>query len=149
MNIKAVKKYCCEDISLIENYEKAINDTTQTWDCHHRLEIELDKSVQELIDLGLYYDRPAKELIFLTHSEHAVLHMLTGQGKRHSQIMKGKKRPNLTKALKGNEKIIKHRKKYFKTHTIVHIAKEGEKSKMIDITELQKYLEDGWHRGRK
>ena len=31
-------KYCCEDISLIENYDKAIEDKTQYWHCHHRLE---------------------------------------------------------------------------------------------------------------
>ena len=31
-------KICCEDISLIENYESAISDKTEMWDCHHRLE---------------------------------------------------------------------------------------------------------------
>ena len=70
----AVRKYCCEDISLIENYQAAINDKEQTWDCHHRLEIELNKSRQELINLNLYNNRPANELIFLTHSEHKALH---------------------------------------------------------------------------
>ena len=30
------RKFCCEDISLIENYALAVADTTQTWDCHHR-----------------------------------------------------------------------------------------------------------------
>ena len=33
-----VKKFCCEDISKIENYAAAIADTTQTWECHHRME---------------------------------------------------------------------------------------------------------------
>lgn len=42
---KRFKKYCCEDISLIENYEKAVNDKTQTWCCHHKLEIELLKNL--------------------------------------------------------------------------------------------------------
>ena len=45
-----VKKYCREDISLIENYDKAINDKTQTWDCHHRKESQY--SVDELVDIG-------------------------------------------------------------------------------------------------
>lgn len=27
----SVKKFCCEDPRLIENYEKANNDKTQTW----------------------------------------------------------------------------------------------------------------------
>ena len=66
------KKYCCEDLSLIENYESAINDTTQTWDCHHRRESIY--SSKDLIEIGEYWKRPAAELIFLTHSEHQQLH---------------------------------------------------------------------------
>ena len=70
------KKFCCEDLSLIENYDMAIADTTQTWDCHHRGEIlPCGKfSVDDLKKFGLYYNRPAAELIFLTHSEHRRLH---------------------------------------------------------------------------
>lgn len=69
INIKGVKKYCCDDIALIENYETAINDTTQTWEIHHRLEIQEDGTLisrDELINKGLYYNRPSDELIFLT-----------------------------------------------------------------------------------
>ncbi len=66
--------YCCEDISLIENYYKAIADKTQIWICHHRLETELDLSKQELIEMGLYFYRPASELILVTKSEHNSLH---------------------------------------------------------------------------
>lgn len=35
---KAVEKICCEDASKIENYDKAVADTTQIWICHHRSE---------------------------------------------------------------------------------------------------------------
>ena len=35
---ESVKKYCCEDISLIENYIEAVSDDSQVWHCHHRLE---------------------------------------------------------------------------------------------------------------
>lgn len=66
------KKYCCEDLSLIENYELAINDTTQMWECHHRRESIY--SSKDLIEIGEYWKRPAAELIFLTHSEHQQLH---------------------------------------------------------------------------
>lgn len=86
-----LRKYCCEDISLIENYNEAVNDTTQIWDCHHRKEIELNKNRQELIDMGLYYNRPASELIFLTHSEHTSLHTKGHKyhlGKCHSEEFK-------------------------------------------------------------
>ena len=48
INVNQAKAYCCEDISLIENYEQALNDKTQTWDCHHKLEIELRVSQYEL-----------------------------------------------------------------------------------------------------
>ena len=74
-------KYCCEDISQIENYDKAIADTTQTWQIHHRDEIRtlpsgmvVYRTQQELIENGRYYNCPANELIFLTKSEHIKLH---------------------------------------------------------------------------
>ena len=88
INEYAAKGYCKEDLSLIENYNKAVTDTTQVWDCHHRLEIQDDikLSKKELIDNRLYYQRPANELIFLTHSDHVKLH---NAGKRNP--MYGKK----------------------------------------------------------
>ena len=67
-----VKKYCREDISLIENYDKAMDDKTQTWDCHHRKESQY--SVDELVDIGEYYGVQASDLIFITHSDHSKLH---------------------------------------------------------------------------
>lgn len=80
-----LRRFCCEDLNNIENYEQAVN-SPERWDCHHKLEIELNKSKQELIDLDLYYNRPANELIFLTHSEHQSMHMkiLWKQRKLHS-----------------------------------------------------------------
>lgn len=76
INTRVTKRYCREDFSLIENYNEAVNDLTQTWDCHHRLEIQNEKAVlrSDLIKQGLYYHRPAEELIFLTHNEHIALH---------------------------------------------------------------------------
>ena len=67
-------KYCKNDISLIENYDKAIADETQVWHCHHRRETIYSRS--GLIEIGEYYNRPACELIFLTKSEHMRLHNL-------------------------------------------------------------------------
>ena len=71
---KKCLRYCCDDISLVENYDKAINDKTQVWHCHHKLEIELNLSLGELIKRNLYYNRPASELIFLTPEEHLRIH---------------------------------------------------------------------------
>ena len=66
------KKYCCEDLSLIDNYELAINDTTQMWDCHHRRESIY--SSKDLIEIGEYWKRSAAELIFVPHDQHTKLH---------------------------------------------------------------------------
>lgn len=78
INIKNTKQYCKDDISLIENYDKAIADNTQVWVCHHRLEITLNGeyaiSKQELIRHGMYYKRPYFELIFMSQTEHRSLH---------------------------------------------------------------------------
>lgn len=66
------------ELTKIENYDKAVADETQLWDCHHRLELTLDgefaHSQEDLIRMGMYYNRPYFELIFLTHSEHSRLH---------------------------------------------------------------------------
>ena len=76
------KEYCREDISLIENYKEALNDTTETWICHHRNEIEMKMSKKDLQVNGLYYNRPASELIFLRNSDHTILHRT---GKLHTK----------------------------------------------------------------
>ena len=74
INENSAKSFCKEDIRKIENYDKAIADTTQTWDLHHRTEIWWNCTKQELIDNECYYHRKACELIFLTHSAHRRLH---------------------------------------------------------------------------
>ena len=70
------KNFCCEDLGLIENYYKAIADMTQTWECHHRGEILPCGrfSRDDLKKFGLYYSRPASELIFMTPTAHRQLH---------------------------------------------------------------------------
>ena len=94
---KNVYEYCCEDISKIENFEKAINDPIHKWHCHHRLETHTENgqlrikamSRKQLIEQSLYYKRPASELIFLTVSEHSVVHrMIDDFRKQQSNVMK-------------------------------------------------------------
>ena len=100
-----VKRYCKEDISLIENYDKAINDTTQTWHCHHRDEVKIlpsgmkvIRSYKDLKENGRYYGRPANELIFLTKSEHRRLHK---NGAVHSEETRKKMSESHKGKLKG------------------------------------------------
>ena len=99
---KRAIKYCKNDISLIENYDKAIADKSQTWQCHHRRETIY--SAKELIDIGEYYNRPAEELIFLTSNEHHRLHQL---GKHHSEDTRKK----MSEATKGKHLSEETRKK--------------------------------------
>lgn len=90
-----VKKFCCEDFSLIEKYEIAVNDETEMWHCHHRKEDD-GFTQKQLIEMGLYYKRPAKELIFMTQHEHCSMHS-TGRifteerRKKMSEKAKGRK----------------------------------------------------------
>ena len=91
---RTIKKFCKDDISLIENYDKAIADTTQVWHCHHRRETIYSRS--ELKEIGEYYNRPACELIFLTKSEHMRLHNL---GKHHSE----ESRKKMSESRKGEK----------------------------------------------
>ncbi len=74
------KKFCKDSIHLIENFENAKNDPINTWVLHHRLELTMDDdfahSAEELKRLGMYFNRPAFELIFLTKNEHMRKHLL-------------------------------------------------------------------------
>ena len=111
INESRVKKYCKEELSKIENYDKAIADTTQVWHCHHRTEIWWHCSKKDLIDNECYYNRKACELIFLTPKEHMRLHnkcrMVTEESRRKmSESHKGKHlsenhRKKLSEANKG------------------------------------------------
>ena len=72
----------CKDYENIENYEKALADNFKGWHCHHRLQTWTSDGERRLIDitaaelqaLGMYYNRPSNELIFLTPKEHNMLH---------------------------------------------------------------------------
>lgn len=104
---RKLKRYC-EDIENIENYEKAKKDNFKGWDCHHRLGTHtsggerrlVDISPEELKALGMYYHRPASELIFLTRSEHKRLHQegkpAPYKGKHHSAETKKKMSDSMT-----------------------------------------------------
>lgn len=75
INEHNAKLFCYQDIRKIENYEQANADNIQTWHLHHRKETDECKTKSQLIEEGLYFNRPANELIFLTHSDHIRLHM--------------------------------------------------------------------------
>ena len=73
-----LQKYCSEPLTQIKNYENAKLEDFKGWCIHHRLELHPDCSVRftasSLKKLNLYYNRPARELIFLRKTEHASIH---------------------------------------------------------------------------
>ena len=76
----------CRNPELIENYDKAMADETQTWEVHHRLECCF--TYKFLNDMNLYYDVEPEALIFLTAAEHRKIDSFC---KRNSEAHKGNK----------------------------------------------------------
>ena len=75
--------YCIKgQETLVENYDKALAEDFEGWSRHHRLETHTSEgqrrtiplTSKELKALGVYYDRPASELIWLRKEEHRQLH---------------------------------------------------------------------------
>ena len=129
---RSAKAYCRDDISLIENYDKAVSDTTQMWHCHHRRETIY--SAKELIDISEYYNRPACELIFLTKSEHIRLHLLC---KHHSEETRNK----MSEAQKGKQLSEDTRKKIAEARKGKHRSAETRK-KMSEAQNGKQLSED-------
>ena len=106
-----IKKYCRDDYTKIENYDKAMTDNTQTWVIHHRFEthdilgnkcpIDRRLSIQELKELNMYYNRPAEELIFMTQSEHMSLHSKGRVSPIRVKHLSEDIKQKLSKSLKG------------------------------------------------
>ena len=106
---KLAHRYCYE-VENIENYEQAMADPLEIWDCHHRYEIYNGRTISRstLKNRGLLYNRPASELIFLRHEDHISLHNKGEKhpmyGKHHSNEIKDK----ISESLKGKYKGEKH-----------------------------------------
>ena len=116
------KKYC-KNYENIENYQKAKKDNFKGWRCHHRLETHtsdgerraVDITVAELQALGMYYHRPAEELIFLTDEEHGQLHQKGKEcsaetRRKMAEAKEGKKlsaehKNKIAAAMKGNTNV--------------------------------------------
>lgn len=122
INEMKANSFCKDDIRLIENYDKAIADTTQTWHCHHRDEVKVLPSgikvirlATELIENGRYYHCPANELIFLTPSEHHSIHSRDNNWSTKSDDVK----------MKISEGVKKNPNRYWKgkTFSAEHLAK--------------------------
>lgn len=119
---KFERRHYTSDWTNVENYEKAKADNFKGWDCHHRFELDgiTTLSIQELIGLGLYYDRPAEELIFLTRGEHIKLHH---KGKKRSK----ETRKKMSDAHKGKHLSEEHKRKVSESHKGICHSEESRK----------------------
>ena len=137
---KNIKIYCHGDISLIENYEQAINDKTQTWNCHHRKETDENLSANELINQGLYYHRPPEELIFLTKTEHNKIHTSNGKNPMCGKHLSKETKKKISEFNKG-----KHHSEETK-QKISESNKGKNKGKIVSDETKQKLSES--HKGK-
>ena len=112
INETQVKRYCYQDISLIENYDKAVADKEHVWDCHHRLEVQgtFRNSVKLLKICKMYWKRPSSELIFLPHGEHIRLHN-SGNKNRLGTKQSNETKMKISVAQKGKPLSEEHRRK--------------------------------------
>lgn len=178
ISLSCVNSYCKEDISLIENYNEAVNSTKQ-YDCHHRLETELNVSKQYLINNDLYLNRPASELIFLPHNEHVSLHHKHGLVGRKGKTASKESRQKMREAKLGTKLTEEHKAKisaslkgkkhgpFSEEHKrkisnakrgkepcnkgqlgVLKWVNNGIESKMVNINELEYYLKLGYKKGR-
>ena len=92
INYRVAKLYCAEDISKIENFDKAEADQTETWCLHHKQGVYMSKD--ELFEYGWYYKCPADCLIFVTKAQHRQIHgtnLSSESRKKISEKRKGMK----------------------------------------------------------
>ena len=136
---RTIKKFCKDDISLIENYDKAIEDTTQTWHCHHRRETIFSR--KDLIEIGEYYNRPAEELIFLTKTDHQRLHHLGKQHSEESCKKMSESRKGKPSGMKGKHHSEESRKKMSEAKKGKHFSEESCK-KMSEAKKGKHFSEE-------
>lgn len=151
---KNVYILCSEDLSKIENYNLAINDETQIWHLHHRLETHFSNgderpanariSMKELIELGMYFHRPAEELIFLTKSKHMSIHK-AGQTFNHKEKTKEKIGKSNKGKLKGKH-ISESHKRHISESTKGKKLSKDHKQKISKALKNRQFTEE--HRRR-
>lgn len=148
INEKRAHKYCRDDLSKIENYEKAIADTTQTWVIHHKLELTLDGefalNAAQLKMHDMYYHRPYYELIFLTPSEHRRLHMKGEKNPFYGKHLSEEHRRKMSESHKGEKNPF-----YGKHHTEDNRRKMSESHKGKHHTDDTRKKMSESHKGKK
>lgn len=146
IGLKYMKKFVREgELEKIENYEQAINDKENMWVCHHRLELTLDGEFanykKDLIRMGMYYNRPAFELIFLKKSDHMKLHS-------HVQPCSKATREKLAKLMIGTKGLRCGAKLSDETKEKLRQANLGKKHKPEEIQKMREAQLKRWAKYR-
>ena len=158
ISARHTQEFCKDDISEIENYDKAISDMSSIWHCHRKAEIDCGKTKQQLIDEGLYFNRPARELVFLNKHEHLSFHQRgernnffghrhtaatkAGISRKMSQIMIGNTHG---KGCKGKPFTKSHKDNIKKSKTGCRRYTDGEKNFFVKPETAEKLgLKKGW-----
>ena len=143
INLRFVKKYC-KDYTQIENYDKAIADTTQKWICHHILGEILSK--QQLLDHDFYYEVPPCMLKFVTTAEHRCIHnkVRTFTEETRMKISESKKGMHHSEEtrMKMSEA---HKGKRPKNLDDLHKSQKGKQR----TAETKKKIRDAWARRKE
>lgn len=150
---KNVYLFCKDDASLIENYKLALNDKSQTWDIHHRLETDLGLSRDELIEQNRYFNVPAKELIFLTKAEHTRLHQTGSKRSEETKKNLSEKQKGENNSMYGKEPWNKGQYGKCSEETLTKIS-IAQKKRFEDPKEHQKISNTlkgntPWNKGKK
>lgn len=132
--VRADVRMYCKDIEKVENYELAVNDKNEMWDCHHRLEQVFTR--EELVRANWYYDRKPQELIFMKHSEHGLNYDIHIELRRKmtTQGFKGKKHTDEVKLRIAESNRGKH------NHSGANNPNFGKRHKQTEETCLKKSL---------
>lgn len=143
INLRCTKAYC-KDFEKIENYEEAVNDKSETWDCHHRLEAVF--TLVELKRAGWYLDRKPEELIFIRRSEHRNNPDLHIGVRRNHEVRRGKKRKPLSAETKAKISAALKGKKLSEEHAAkVAFAHKGKKHTEETKRKVSKALKGNQH----
>ena len=135
MDLKYYKRFCKEP-EKIENYEKALEDKFIGWQCHHRLETHTSDGERRLVDitadelqaLGMYWNRPASELIFLKISEHRSLHTKGESNPMYGKHFSEEHKNKISEAKKG-KCTGENNAMYGKHHSFLSIQKMSDAKK--------------------
>ena len=85
---KQAVAYCCEPIDTIQGFKEA-TESLEKYHIHHRFE-DMGLSRKDLMELGLLYNRPACELVFMNGREHNRTHSTRDLSDKYKQTLWGK-----------------------------------------------------------